>query len=211
MGHLEIDMKSMLLAGQGLAFVVGFVLVQNAVAGEINGRIPGWPSNDAVPAVVWVQGPKAPAVPREKPAVVQHKGEFNPKFLVVVVGQTVVMPNQDEVAHNVFSTSQAKSFNLGYYATGDHKEVTFEQPGLVELACSIHNFMRGRILVVPNPYFAQVKADGTFRIRNVPAGNYLLKFWSNDGRQVERRVAVPARGDAMVELDLAAAYRTAMK
>jgi plastocyanin len=141
------------------------------------------------------------AAPKNRPVVVQHRGEFNPTFLVVVAGQTVEMPNQDEVAHNVYSTSPAKTFDLGYYAEGEHKEVTFEQAGLVELACSLHKFMRGRILVVPNPYFAAVKPDGVFQIHHVPAGNYSIKLWS-DGKELTRHVNIPVSGTVEVDLDL---------
>ena len=74
------------------------------------------------------------------------------------------MPNEDEVAHNVYSLSPTKLFDLGFYAKGDVKRVTFDRPGLVEVLCQIHAFMRARILVVPNPYYATIAVDGSFRI-----------------------------------------------
>jgi hypothetical protein len=129
----------------------------------------------------------------------QHKGEFEPRFMVVVAGQTVEMPNQDLVAHNVYSTSTAKSFDLGFYAQGEHKEVTFERAGLVDLGCSIHKFMHAQILVVPNPYFATVNADGSFQISGLPAGNYVLKLWDSHEREIAT-VAVPSTGTAEVRM-----------
>jgi plastocyanin len=181
-------------------FVGALLFVQVAAAGEINGKVHAWSAKQ--PAVVWLEGVKKFTMPTDKPLVAQHKGVFSPAFLVVVAGQTVEMPNQDLVAHNVYSISSSKQFNLGYYAMGEHKEVTFDRPGLVELGCSIHQFMQGRILVVPNPYFALIDAEGAFSIRDLPGGNFLLRFWSNDGRELTRRVIVPPTGVAVVNLDL---------
>ena len=120
----------------------------------------------------------------------QHGGQFVPPFLIVVAGQTVNMPNEDDVAHNVYSVSPAKQFDLGYYAKGDLKTVTFDRPGMVEVLCLIHAFMRARILVVPNPYYATIAADGTFHIRNVPAGTFTLNFWADGMTSFSQEVTV---------------------
>ena len=183
-------------------FAGGLLVVPSAQAGELKGKVQSW--NGSQPAVVWIEGALKFDPPTETPSVVQHKGAFSPSFLVVVAGQTVEMPNQDLVAHNVYSKSPAKQFDLGYYAMGEHKQVTFDKPGLIELGCSIHQFMRGRILVVPNPYFAVLDPDGGFTIRNLPAGDYVLKFWSGDGAEVARRVKVPSSGATVVNLELTA-------
>jgi plastocyanin len=177
------------------------LLGHTAMAGDISGKVPSGVTHSAGPAVVWVEGVKHFTVPARKPVVAQHKGEFTPAFLVVVAGQSVEMPNEDLVAHNVYSSSTAKSFDLGYYAQGEHKEVTFERSGLVELGCSLHKFMHGQILVVPNPYFAQVSPDGSFEITGLPAGNYTLKLW-NDGERGIGHVVVPSTGTAVLRMDI---------
>jgi hypothetical protein len=120
-----------------------------------------------------------------------------PSFLIVVAGQTVAMPNEDEVAHNVYSMSPAKQFDLGYYAKGDPKSVTFDRPGIVDVLCLIHTFMRARILVVPNSYYAMVAADGTFRIRNAPAGTSTLTFWADGMTSFTQEVTVPEGAKAV--------------
>lgn len=184
------------------ALVAGAMLLAPfAQAGELKGKVHAW--NRSQPAVVWIEGTMKVEAPAERPSVVQRKGAFSPSFLVVVAGQTVEMPNQDLVAHNVYSKSPAKQFDLGYYAMGEHKEVTFDKPGLIELGCSIHQFMRGKILVVPNLYFATLDPDGEFTIRNLPGGNYVLKFWSADGPELAKHVTVPLSGVAVVNLELA--------
>jgi hypothetical protein len=124
---------------------------------------------------------------------------FFPSLLVVVSGQTVQMPNDDNVAHNVFSFSPSKKFNLGIYPKGEHKEVTFEQAGVVDIFCSIHQQMKGRILVVPNPFYSRTRGDGNYLIASVPAGKYTLRMWSENGALEAKEVVVPEKGDVAVD------------
>jgi len=74
---------------------------------------------------------------------VNQKGkEFSLKTLDVAVGDSVNFTNEDPFAHNVFSVSDAKSFDLGSYPQGQSKKVTFDKPGKVEVECSIHPNMQ---------------------------------------------------------------------
>jgi plastocyanin len=74
---------------------------------------------------------------------VGQKGkEFTVKTLDVKVGDTVNFTNDDPFAHNVFSVSDVKQFDLGSYPQGQTKSVTFDQPGVVEVECSIHPNMQ---------------------------------------------------------------------
>ncbi|NBW86574.1 MAG: hypothetical protein EBR23_07050, partial [Planctomycetia bacterium] len=46
-----------------------------------------------------------------------------------------------------------------------------------QVTCNIHPWMKAWVLVRPNPYAAVSKADGTFEIKGVPAGEVELQFW----------------------------------
>jgi plastocyanin len=179
-----------------LIAVIG--LTSLAVAGDINGKILGWShkSSPQQPAVVWLEGIQGKPSAHES-VMAQHGGQFVPPFLIVVAGQTVTMPNEDDVAHNVYSRSVAKPFDLGYYAKGELKTVTFDRPGLVEVFCLIHSFMRAKILVVPNPYYATIEEDGTFRIRDVPAGTFTLSSWAEGMTSFSQEVTVPQEAKAV--------------
>jgi plastocyanin len=182
------------------ALVAVFGLLSVAAGGNIDGKIVGWPANFSSSqhhGVVWLEGTQKQAASQPVPVMAQRGGQFVPPFLVVVAGQTVSMPNEDDVAHNVYSLSPAKEFNLGYYAKGEVKTVTFDRPGIVEVLCVIHNFMRAQILVVPNPYYSTIAADGSFRIRNIPAGRFTLTFWANGMASFSQEVTVPEGNKAV--------------
>jgi plastocyanin len=183
-----------------LSFIAVPCLVCFSAAGNVDGKISKQTGNAFSrehPAVVWLEGINAGAMSSEMPVMAQHGGQFVPPFLVVVSGQTVAMPNEDDVAHNVYSISAAKAFDLGFYAKGVRKTVTFDRLGLVEVGCVIHSFMRARILVVPNKYWAMVAADGTFHIRNVPPGTFSLKYWDDGGTSFTQLVTVPEGGKSV--------------
>lgn len=72
----------------------------------------------------------------------QKDKQFSKKALKVKVGDSVNFRNSDPVAHNVFSLSDVKSFDLGSYPQGQSKSVVFDKPGKVEVECSIHPNMQ---------------------------------------------------------------------
>jgi plastocyanin len=174
-----------------LLLTVGTVQV---LAGNIVGKVNGVRGN----VVVWVEGVKEFSVPATKPSFSQRGMVFFPSLLVIVAGQTVQMPNDDTVVHNVYSFSPAKKFNLGMYPKGQHKEVHFETPGVVDLFCSIHKQMKGKILIVPNSFYDRVGSSETYRINSLPPGTYTLKLWSDTGVQKSKSVVVPAKGDVTI-------------
>jgi len=111
----------------------------------------------------------------------QSKLRFIPELLPITVGGTVTFPNLDDEYHNVLSYSFAKEFDLGrYLKTAPKPTVKFDEPGVVEVNCEIHEHMRAYILVLETPYFTITKTDGRFKLKNVPAGQYTLKAWLND-------------------------------
>jgi plastocyanin len=177
--------------------VAVLVLVSLVSAGDIDGKIvksSGRLFSADHPSVVWLEGAQPQTPVKTEVGMAQRSGQFVPSFLVVVAGQTVSLPNEDPIAHNVYSDSAAKHFNLGYYAKGDIKAVTFDRPGMVDLHCVLHAFMRATILVVPNRYYATVAADGSFRIRNVPPGTFSLNFWADGMPPFSQAVTVPQDG-----------------
>jgi plastocyanin len=135
--------------------------------------------------------------------VAQQGAMFSPHVLPVMVGTTVEWPNNDNIYHNVFSYSEAKSFDLGLYK-GDQKEKaqTFDKPGRVDVFCSIHANMHCVVLVLENPYFAATDKSGNYSITNIPPGTYKLKAWHERLPADEREITVPTNGEVKADFVL---------
>jgi len=144
-------------------------------------------------AVVYLEGSKEVPLPATPPHVVmdQRNLAFAPGVLPVARGTIVEFRNSDDVSHNVFSPSNtAHGLDLGTYGRGQTRQVTMSEPGDVLVLCNIHMEMEGHILVLRDPYFALVGADGRYRIADVPPGSYHLKLWRDGWRPYARTVEV---------------------
>jgi len=156
--------------------------------------------------VVYIDQPMAEVGPAgggpQTVKTTQKDANFEPHVLPVVVGTTVRWPNEDDIFHNVFSTSDGNEFDLGYYKKERVPEIVFTKSGKVDVFCAIHTKMHCIILVLPNPFFAAADEKGRFVIRNVPAGTYRLKGWHERLPAKVVEVVVPADGEVKVDLAL---------
>ncbi|HVV01972.1 MAG TPA: carboxypeptidase regulatory-like domain-containing protein [Verrucomicrobiae bacterium] len=160
--------------------------------------------------VVYLEGPMPGNAPRpaartmqvETKRVRQIGATFDPHVLPVMVGTTVEWPNNDNILHNVFSYSEAKSFDLGLYKSPHIEKVTFDKPGRVDVFCSIHSRMNCIVLVLENPFFASTDSHGRYTINNVPAGKYKLKAWHERLPPEVREITVPETGDVRADFTL---------
>lgn len=100
-------------------------------------------------AVVITLAAALPALAGQEHVVSQKNKAFSVKKLTVKVGDSIRFVNDDNFAHNVFSLSAAKSFDLGSFGNGGAKSVTFDKPGKVEVECAVHPDMRLDVEVTP--------------------------------------------------------------
>jgi plastocyanin len=113
----------------------------------------------------------------QKRILEQRNNRFVPHVMAIEVGTEVDFPNHDSFFHNVFSLYDGKPFDLGLYANGESRSVSFDRPGISFIFCSIHPRMSAVIVTVPTPYFAVSSAEGRYSMRNVPMGTYDLRLW----------------------------------
>jgi plastocyanin len=132
--------------------------------------------------------------PKDHVTVDQVKMTFVPHVVAVQQGTTVEFLNSDSVGHNVYwpsiSGNKKLSHNLGTWPKGERKPFQFNDLGVASLLCNVHPEMSGYVVVVPTPYFAVTDKDGNFEIKNIPAGKYTLKTWSEDGKPTTQAVDV---------------------
>lgn len=158
--------------------------------------------------------------------VVAEFCEFLPFAGVVVNNKSFKVENHDAdpddpksvqgVLHNPHSfvvkgTSSATGFNIGLAKKGDKldKPVVFrggaEKEGYYRLQCDQHEFMQGFFLPVSNPHYAVVKDDGSFEIKDVPAGKHKVVAWhpfAAKGKKIEFEVDVADGGTANLKAEI---------
>jgi plastocyanin len=98
----------------------------------------------------------------------QSKKKFIPHLSIVQVGTTVNLPNSDPIFHNAFSNFAGQPFDIGLYPPGSARRIRFVRSGIVRVFCNIHS---------PGPWLGATAADGSFRIADVPPGEYRLRVF----------------------------------
>jgi plastocyanin len=121
----------------------------------------------------------AAATTRSRPAVMdQINRQFAPYVLAVHTGTSVLFENSDTVAHQVYSFSPARQFELGLYRGRPRSPIVFDQPGIVVLGCNIHDNMIGYVYVTDAPYFGTTDARGRIEFADLAAGDFTVELWS---------------------------------
>jgi plastocyanin len=97
-------------------------------------------------AVAALAGVSVGALAAER--TIGQKGRaFSEPELAIAAGDTVVFVNNDDVVHNVLSTSPVQPFNLGSQAPGASTPMKFNKSGEIAVLCAIHPRMRMKIKV----------------------------------------------------------------
>ncbi len=151
---------------------------------------------------VWLETKQSASVPPLTAKMEQISRQFQPDFLVVPIGSTVEFPNLDPIFHNIFSLSHSKAFDLGYYAQGKSRAVTFSRPGVVQVYCHIHTGMYGVIVVAPGGWFTVPGPSGFFSFDGIPAGEYSLAVWQRASGLVRKKLVAPDSGTLPVTVVL---------
>ncbi|MBX3303440.1 MAG: carboxypeptidase regulatory-like domain-containing protein [Nitrospira sp.] len=158
--------------------------------------------------------------------VVAEFCDFQPFSGVVVNKRPFKVENKDAdpddpksvagVLHNPHSftvkgATSATGFNIGLAKKGDtlEKPVVFrggaEKTGYFRLQCDQHEFMQSFFLPVTNAHYAVAKDDGSFEIKDVPAGKHKVVVWHpfvGKGSRAEFDVDVTDGGTANLKAEV---------
>jgi plastocyanin len=88
----------------------------------------------------------ATALPAETRASIDNF-TFKPDTITVPVGTTVVWENDDNIVHTVVSLDGA--FRSPALDTEDKFSFTFDKAGTFEYFCSLHPYMKAKVVVAP--------------------------------------------------------------
>lgn len=134
-------------------------------------------------ANIFVQVMNPPAGDHKAPSsavVIDQDGcLYHPRVAGAMVGQPVKFKNSDGILHNVHGLpKENREFNIGMPPTLKEKDQVFNKPEpMFPVKCDVHPWMQSFVAVMTHPYFAVTGEDGSFSIKDLPAGTYQLEAW----------------------------------
>ncbi len=133
----------------------------------------------AANTVVYAVPADRPAAMPKRSAIMDQKNRmFVPHILPIQTGTSVSFPNSDDIRHQVYSFSPAKTFQLPLYKGTPGTPIVFDKPGIVTLGCNIHDRMSAYIVIVDTPHFAMTGRSGRVELPNLGAGKYVVHAWT---------------------------------
>lgn len=163
-------------------------------------------NNEIKNVIVYLDGIKKGKKPPAGPVLIDNKTcAFEPHVSVGISGKNAMalIKNSDPVFHNTHSYIKGRTiFNLGLPDQGSEVNKKMRKPGIMEVKCDSHPWMRGYVFLAPHPYSAVTDEKGAFKIDDIPAGSYKVKAWHEGFGELDLgKVTVDAGKSAMVKAE----------
>jgi len=136
------------------------------------------------------------------PAIIDQRGcWFTPRVLGLQINQPLRISNSDPITHNIHPVARSnREWNHSQGSGEPPITRRFVRPEvMIPVKCNIHSWMHCFIGVVDHPYFAVSDAEGTFAIRNIPPGDYVLEVWHEKLGTQQVKVTVAPSGRQQVD------------
>jgi hypothetical protein len=109
-----------------------------------------------------------------------HFCRFEPHGMTVWTAEPFEIHNDDPIGHNTNGQNIAVNTKFNEtvaQGTPIKKQFTKNEPTPTVITCSIHPWMNAVILIRDNPYMAVSGKDGSFEIKDLPAGPNDFTLW----------------------------------
>ena len=134
----------------------------------------------------------------KKPLMILSENcKFFPDVNVIRQGESFKVDNVDAVMHNsqVYQKERGKILlNIPIPAEEvSEGKVTFKKHyKIMQMICGMHEFMQTWGYRIQNPYYSQTPDDGSFRIDNIPPGEYKITAWHYLMKRQSRKIKIAA-------------------
>jgi plastocyanin len=118
-------------------------------------------------------------VPKTPVELRQEGCMYKPRVFGMMAKQPLKIHNDDDTLHNVHAMpSKSKEFNIGQPNKGMETTRTFAAPeAMVKFKCDVHPWMAAYVGVMEHPFYATTGEDGSFTLKDLPAGTYEIVAW----------------------------------
>ncbi|MFQ5444207.1 MAG: carboxypeptidase-like regulatory domain-containing protein, partial [Nitrospinales bacterium] len=120
--------------------------------------------------------------PNKRVDIISENCKFLPDVNVIRNGETFTVDNQDAVMHNsqVYQKERGKIIlNIPIPAEEvSEGKIKFQKNyKIFQMICGMHEFMQTWGYRVQNPYNSITGKDGSFKIDDLPPGDYVVSAW----------------------------------
>lgn len=146
-------------------------------------------------------GDMAFPTPQTPVSLTQHGCQYKPHVIGIMDGQPLKILNGDDTNHNIHflpKVNEAYNFTQPKKDLEGGKEVRLvaeEEPFRVK--CDVHPWMGCYIGVFKHPFFDVTELDGTYELKGMPAGKYVIRAWHEKFGTLTAEVSV-ATGETAV-------------
>ena len=118
------------------------------------------------------------AVPEAAAVIDQDGCRYIPHVLGLQVGQTLEIKNSDPFLHNVHYIPRINAEkNIGFPNVMTRNETFEAEEVMIKFKCEVHPWMNCYACVVPHPFFDVTAEKGTYELKGVPPGEYVIEAW----------------------------------
>jgi plastocyanin len=112
----------------------------------------------------------------------QPECQFEPRVVAARAGDSLLVKNSANIAHNVQVMGAGLEYNRTLPASKSEEKgplVAEDKP--VPIVCNVHPWMKASLWVFDHPHFTVTDAEGKFEIPNAPVGPHRLVIWHELG------------------------------
>lgn len=118
--------------------------------------------------------------PPATPVTLDQRGcQYHPHTFGIQAGQPLKILNSDGTLHNIHALPKINTeFNIGQPFQKMETIKKFDKAEMpVRFKCDVHKWMGAYCGVFNHPFYATTNDQGTFEIKNLPPGNYVIEAW----------------------------------
>jgi hypothetical protein len=145
-----------------------------------------------------------PADPQKENFLYNDGCRYAPRVVAFQKGEKLRVKSNDpklHIPHGYLGERTVFNLSLPFKNTIIDATSKIRQAGILKVVCDTHAWMLAYIHVFDHPFFAVTNEQGAFTISDLPAGNYVLKAWHEDGGTKSQEITVPDTGDVRISFE----------